>query len=685
LTISRRVEWPYPFGQRSRALWALLGYSLITGAITYPLILHFGSAIPGDGFDGWQNYWNLWWTKTALLEQFTSPFFTDSLFFPTGVSLLFHTLNVFNGVVTLPIQLVFGTSAAYNAATFFSFIAGGLGAFMVAQRVIGKRTFLAPFAAGCIYTFAPYHMAHLLGHLQLISLEWIPFFVLYLIRAVETALPRPAPDQRSLRRSIAMAALFVILVGGCDWYYVLYCGVFTGVAVAWSAVLMIRRRRPVLPVALALGVPWLLFLLALSPLLVPMVREATQSRYMVPTPAQSRTLSADLVAFITPQEFSPWWGQHARLLASKFTATVSEHQVFLGYTTLALAAIGVIANRRSRRAQVVLWLCSGAVFFTLALGPVLHINGQTALLPGGAEIALPFAWLAEHVPFLNISRSVSRFALMLILALAPLAGLGIYWLQKRLPAGTLWGIFALLLIMGEFWAAPYPLSTPDTPAWYAQLRGDPRPGAILNLPMNWDRPRYLLYQTVHHRPLTVAYISRDDPRTLVDRHPVLQRFRHLGPDIIALDWEHDGSALLAQIGVRWVVLDRYQMPGGEERSKTESLAASLFVGQTPAYRDDRLTVYEITESMASDRPGLTLGSGWGPYDAITGSRSASPGATLWIYTPAEAMSTLTVAYLDGTDDTYRMQVQPGSAPFTLDTAGQQPRQVIGLTLAVDPP
>ena len=53
--------------------------------------------------------------------------------------------------------------------------------------------------------------------------------------------------------------------------------------------------------------------------------------------------------------------------------------------------------------------------------------------------------------------------------------------------------------------------------------------------MNYDRPGYLLYQTVHGKPLTVAYISRDDPRTLTARVPVLQHLRHLGPDIIDVD------------------------------------------------------------------------------------------------------------------------------------------------------
>ena len=48
-------------------VYALLGYLALTLLMTYPLVSEFARAIPGDGFDGWQNVWNLWWVKRALL------------------------------------------------------------------------------------------------------------------------------------------------------------------------------------------------------------------------------------------------------------------------------------------------------------------------------------------------------------------------------------------------------------------------------------------------------------------------------------------------------------------------------------------------------------------------------------------------------------------------------------------
>ena len=226
----------------------ILGYLALTLVMTFPLVTQFASAIPGDSFDGWQNYWNMWWVKVALIDKVTSPWFTDLLYFPTGVSLLFHTLNPFNGITFLPVQLAFGLLPAYNLAVVFSFVAGGLGAYLLARYVLGPGSSrMAAFVAGAIFTFAPYHVAHLLGHMQLISLEWLPFFALYLLRVAREARSRP--------RNVALATLFLVLVALCDWYYVFYCLILTAIVAAWVIVRAWRKPqgRPILPTAVRCG------------------------------------------------------------------------------------------------------------------------------------------------------------------------------------------------------------------------------------------------------------------------------------------------------------------------------------------------------------------------------------------------------------------------------------------------
>jgi hypothetical protein len=694
-------------------LLALAGYLLLTLGLTYPLVTQFSRAIPGDGFDGWQNYWNLWWVRTALLEQHTHPWFTHLLYYPTGVGLLFHTLNAFNGFITLPIELVFGLLPAYNAAVVFSFALGGFGAYLLARYVLGPGSSrLAAFAAGIIFTFSPFHIAHLLGHMQVISLEWVPFYALYLLRAVQGGAEagswklEAAKAPRPAWRDALMAAFFLALIALCDWYYVLYCLIFTAVVLVWAIGRRGDRRSarllpgtqapPHLRTLAAVAAIWLVWAVVLSPVLVPMLREAGQSKFMVPDPAQSRTLSADLLAFVTPQEFHPLWGQWAQARGKIFTASASEHQVFAGFTVLALAVLGVWGGRkrRSTRSSVGLWLAALVTFVVLALGPVLHSGGQTALLPGGAEIPLPYAWLVRVVPFMDISRSVSRFDAMVMLALGVLAAIGLDWLVGTLRGGRgrVVASAAIALIVFEFLPAPYPMSLPDTPPWYQTLAADARPGAVLNLPMNWDRPGYLLYQTEHGKPLTVAYISRDDPRTLTERAPVLQHFRHLGPDIVAFDLAAQGQQVLADLGVRWVTLDRYKMPGGREREYTEAAAQAIFGEQQPVYQDERLTVYEVTPPAAA-APYLILGAGWEPYDPQSATRSFTGSAPLIVHAAAPGATTVRVtlapgsAALDaprrGADYVIQAPLQPGENTIAL-RARQSGSRVQVASLALEP-
>ena len=615
---------------RHRTAWPLLAYTLLTLGMTYPLIRRFPSAIPGDGFDGWQNLWNLWWMRQALLVEHRSPYFTDLLYHPTGVSLLFHTLNPFNGLVALPLQLAAGLYVAYNSIVLFSFVIGGLGAFLLARYTLraapAPARAWAPFLAGAIYTFSPYHSAHLLGHMQLIALEWIPFYALYLCRGLDRAVTGPLRP-----RAVALPALFLVLVALCDWYYLFYCVIFS----ALVGVISLAQRRLTARAAALLAAIGILCGLALAPLLVPMIIEARRFDFMRPPAEQAYILSADLLAFVTPNEFHPLWGRAvAEAIGSRFTSTVSEHTVFAGFTPLLLAIWGARRKGTGRG----LWTLAALTFGILALGPALHVAGRQLPIP------LPYAPLQRLIPFLDISRSISRFDVMVMLALGMLAAWGLQALMcsARRPRWIAAGALALTLF--EFLPAPYPMAVPDTPPWYQSLAQEPGRFAVLNLPMNWDRPRYLLYQTVHGKPLTAGYISRDDPRTLVERAPVLQALRHLGPDVIAQDLTQIGPSVLNFLGVRYVVLDAYQMPGDRERLPTEHYAAAALAGAAPIYRDERLTVYRV-EPPAQPVPFLILGSGWGPREMIRDVpwRAIEGTVTLEIHVSQTAALTLQIA------------------------------------------
>jgi hypothetical protein len=523
--------------------------------------------------------------------------------------------------------------------------------------------------AGLVYAFSPYHFAHLLGHLQLIALQWIPFYVLYLLRALDRA---TAPDGqhaklRALVRDALVAGLFLVLVGLCDWYYAMYCLFFTALALL---VYLLRRRLTWRGLAVVAGAG-VFFLAMLSPLLLPMVQGARSGAWsnasLLRDYGETLTLSADLVAFVTPQVFHPLWGDWALARSASFTATPSEYTVFAGFTVLILACIALMTIRKpespqrcgGRRGQHEttrekrlhggsppsrpwFWVLAAGVFALLALGPVLHAGGRTDLLPGGGQIPLPYALLYDLVPFMKLSRSVSRLDVMSMLALGVAAAFGVVgvvewmvgrwgegagrragWVRRAVPA------LVAGMVLFEFLPLPFPTNPPDTPGWYAGLAKAPGVEPVLNLPADFERPGYLLYQTVHGQPMATGYVTRDDPNTLRERAPVLSHFFWLGPDIHTADFDlnRQGMQVLHDLlGLRWVVLDRYKMPEGPEREVTEAYAAQIFGDQPPAYGDQRLTVYEVGEPLTRG-PYLILRPGWP-------SRESDAAGRVWRSLPA---------------------------------------------------
>ncbi len=632
---------------KKRSLLILTLYTLLTAVMTFPTITRFTVAIPGDGFDGWQNYWNLWWIKESILNRHTSFFFTDILYPPDGVNLIFQTFNYFNGLWTLPIQLNFGLTAAYNAVVFFHFSLAGYGVYLLARYTLaqfgytGNRATVAAFIGGAIFTFSPFHMAHLLGHMQVFSLTWNTFYVLWVLRTLNNWRLQLAsnPTAAIPKRNLALSGLFLAFVTTIDWYQTLYMVLFTALILIWLVWRLYfdhpELRRAVLwKPMVALAVMGISVGMLFSPLIVPMAREAATADYMRPSFAENVELSADVLAFITPSELHPLWGKAIAPFYRQFSASTSEQLIFVGIVPLLLTIFTVMRYRRRRLAQFWLWFT--AVFFVLALGPYLHIGGNTITI-GGTPIPMPYLALYKTVPFIGISRSLSRYALMVMMGVGVLSALALVHIKFR------WQMVLGALIAFEFAAIPYPMSAVDTPDFFRKIAAEPGAYTIAYLPMNWDRPAPLLYQTVHHKKLLTAYISRENPHDLSWRTPVLQEWRTLQPDIIQADLPTIAPTVLHDFGVKYIVLDYFQMPPGTERDGTEHWVAAALPNQSPVFRNDRLTVYQ-TPPLSVRQSYLQLGDGWGKLTTFgeQPAHIAEPTATLHIIAGDTSPTQLTI-------------------------------------------
>lgn len=667
----RRQPWTRRLGQilwaaepecpalAARERWRILAlrhllplglYALLALLATYPLVRQFGTALPSDGGDALQNYWNYWWTGRALAAG-ENPYWTPYLYAPYGAPLYLHTLNLFNGLLTLPFQWLFGLIPAYNIVVLLSFILAGYFAHLLVAEVSGSR--LAGFAGGVVYAFGSYHMTHLLGHMNLIASEWLPAYILCLLRASGASGRR-----RTRYATLAIGALLLLIL--CDWQYVIFAVLFT-VIYAPSVSLARRSWAPFL-VAAAIGLGWAALA---APLLVPTIAQIQSGTTDPPTAAQVRQHSADLLAFVTPSQLATVWQPALTALRGRIWLPDGDGGIFLGFLPLLLATVAL--RREPRRARP--WAVLAAIFAVLALGPSLQIGGVDRGIP------LPYT-LFGYVPLLSVARVPDRLSLVVTLCLSVLAGLALVGLARRYggrvgPRGRVVLVGALVVgLLLEHLAIPFPTEAVSPPPFYQQIAASGEQGVVLELPYCKQCSITNYRQTVHQRPVVGGYISRRLAYPI--RDSPLYRELPTAPDIVpAVAQEDVGRRILAYADVRWIVVFRAEAEGDTGVDKF----LARFAAPTPLYQDAEMVVYRPLPPSGPDRFLAPLG-GWYPSEraADSGTRFRWLGAevaTVEVWTFADSPREYTLRF-----DTFTYQT-PRRLAVSLDGAAIGEWQVGG--------
>lgn len=504
------------------ALIALGGLSLV---LTWPLVAHFATHVPGDGIDDPSLAWNLWWIKHALVEQPQNPFQVAWQFWPVGINLAFYTLTVLNGLLAIPLQAAFGLIPAYNLLLLSSFVLGGFGAYLLCLEFLttaggGPRTrrertndqqpganehgpgdgrrFLSPswpaMIGALLYAFASARLFYAaLGQGNIASAQWIPFAALYILRAVRRG---------GQPRDAALAALFIVLQAYAELTYASFLGIFLALAVLWRTIVAWRERGGAPPAgarwsdmgALLARVALLAALcgIGLVPILANMLPDlVAEGDFFTAGGGFADIFSADLAGYLLPTQLHPLFGGLTRAIAhdsapqpdrTHFPVNKGQH-IYVGYVALVLAAIGL--RRGRRRSDTPFFVAAALLFFVLTLGPSLRVAGRDLHVP------LPFD-LVARLPFYKGNRYPSRYSVMLLIALAPLVAAGVAHLTGRLVPHPRFrpgrravpAVLALLLIF-EHLSIPLPLSDLRVPALYGRVTAAAGDFALLEMPPGW--------------------------------------------------------------------------------------------------------------------------------------------------------------------------------------------------------
>lgn len=191
--------------------------------------------IIGDHGDPWQCMWNFWWIKKALLSG-KNVFYTDYLFYPVGVKLYFHTLNLSVGVILLPLLVLLNDlKLVYNIFVMSTFVISGysmylflkyfLNKYFKPKRVRGaekvnakKLIFIMSFLGAIIYTFSPYHASKALGYYDLLNMQWLPLSMLSIMKALDE--PK--------KKHLIMVSLLILASFFSNFYSFYYTFIFLG-------------------------------------------------------------------------------------------------------------------------------------------------------------------------------------------------------------------------------------------------------------------------------------------------------------------------------------------------------------------------------------------------------------------------------------------------------------------------
>jgi hypothetical protein len=534
------------------SLAVLSSYVVLTLVMTWPAVNRFSTHIIGADRDAWQNVWNLWWFKKALLEEVTNPYFTSYLHHPNGVSLWFHTLTPFNGLLAVPLLSIFTAAQTYNILVFFSLVATGATTYLLARYLTGSPW--AAWVAGLIFTFSPYHFSRALGHLNLVSIEWMPLFVLCLLKIGED----------SSRRWTLLASLFLLLSTLCSWHQLSHLVMFSIVFVIykrWKEPDSFRQYRVGWRVASSLT----LTLLALSPLLIPIASAGSEFGL------QKRVFSADLTSFFVPGWLSIWGREAFEPVWSHFNGNPRMSANYLGYLSLTLAFMAWRGNREKVR----FWGVSALVFAILALGPWL-------LVLGTKTVPLPDLLLRSFVPLYWLQRAPERLTVLVMLSLSIMVAFALVQMTGSMTFAKRRIVCLIigLLVCLEYLSLPFPTMSSAVPEFVFKMAQDKEPYAVIDTTGKGE-----FHSTVHGKPLVGGYISRyprSASRFLLET-PIVSTLLRRGPPLEPRDVE-EALELMRHYNIRYVLVE----PGTYELLFRERL------GLEPVHESADLWVYQLT-------------------------------------------------------------------------------------------
>lgn len=511
-----------------QAAAATAAYALLAIAVTWP-IARDPANITVVHPDVYGSSWLMAW---AVRQALTDPtgLLDPNVFHPASQPLGLTETFVPQALQAAPVLLAGGSAVlAFNFVFLLTFVISALGAYLLGRDAGCGAA--GAFVAGIVYGFSPLRLSEIF-HLQALSAQWLPLVLLFLRWSLRGEGGRPA------RIGLAVCAALQGLSSG---YHAVALAVAVAVIGLWEGRDAAPDRRGRTLVALCAAAAIVVAGLLPYPL-ARRAEERARGITLARPPEEIALGSATLESLLTPGTFPRW--PHQQVLARQFVTTTPLFPgiapLFPAIAVFVLAGLGAFRGPpREARGAILL----AVVGFVLSLGPWIRL--------GAFDVPGPF-WLLTWAGML---RFPARLAVLFVLGLALLAGLGIAVLGRRGPRWALTAatIAALEALPGNIghWVRPAE-PPPPTVRW---LHDAPR-GVVLELP--WDHE-------TESRGCVYVYWSTGHWQKLVNGWGGYRCERSFGLGVIARHFpEGWPSRELRRAGVRYVVV---HLDGVTERQR----------------------------------------------------------------------------------------------------------------------
>ena len=606
----------------SATLWALIGaiaLAIIYGRVA---VTNLTYGVVGGNSNGYENVWNDYWLRTAL-RLHRNPFFTDYLFAPNGVSLRFHTLNPFGGLIALPLTPLIGIVGAMNLKFLLALVGSVFFAYLLMRDLTASP--FAAFAGAAVYTYANDQMVSYFStgaENYLMGTALMPLFLFFLFRAL-------ARQRWWGYGAAAVGTLLALCL--TDWQYTMFAVLITILYVLF--ILCTRRswREKALIAGKAALIGGIWAAVVFLPLVLPMIRESRASPWL--------NVSSEATAL-------------SRSLVQSFQIGLGNP----GYLVLLLTVVGLVLlwRRAAARADcvpVLFWAIVALCASLLALGPRLKLTTGHVI-----DVPLPYDPLTQ-LPVFTAGRRPQLFYFIAMLAFGVLFAFALRellrWLQaiiarrhinplnrwsRAVPVALVAAVLVGTLAPFAFRtgdATAFPLNTP--PFERDILAKDPGQYAILELPLfsasrGADWPAH---QIVHGKQLFDGSLSRDhklaSPNIFVTHATFFRDLFWVGqpgkqeqyrptktPDILVPpDFATFGVPLLNYYHVRYIILYpdalRALTPIALSDAR-QKIGQALGANVHPVYTDAITEVYRVPDAPPPANPVFLdmSDSGWFP-------------------------------------------------------------------------